>query len=169
MPTIQIYDKSQVDALIASAGGLPDPTSASAGDVLTLDSNKDPAWVAPSGGGGLSKITFSTWLELKNYIIAHPNALIIGVGKYNGAIRFNGPFHVTTAGTSVTLYAQYNSITSTNTVLYSFSIGSFADNANTISGRFGGTTIYYDGSRSEYSATAGVLTNFDISDIYAIA
>lgn len=50
MPTIKIYSKEQVDALIASAGGLPDPTSASAGDVLTLDANKDPAWVAPSGG-----------------------------------------------------------------------------------------------------------------------
>ena len=51
MPTVDIYSKQQVDALIAGAGGLPDPASASAGDVLTLDSNKDPAWVAPSGGG----------------------------------------------------------------------------------------------------------------------
>ena len=51
MPTVDFYSKSQVDALIAGAGGLPDPTSASAGDVLTLDSNKDPAWVAPSSGG----------------------------------------------------------------------------------------------------------------------
>lgn len=50
MPTVDIYSKQQVDALIAGAGGLPDPTSASAGDVLALDSNKDPAWVAPSGG-----------------------------------------------------------------------------------------------------------------------
>ena len=30
--------------------GLPDTTSASAGDVLTLDSNKDAVWQTPSGG-----------------------------------------------------------------------------------------------------------------------
>lgn len=32
--------------------GLPDTASASAGDVLSLDSDKKPVWSAPSGGGG---------------------------------------------------------------------------------------------------------------------
>lgn len=31
---------------------LPDTTSASAGDVLSLNSSKEPVWSAPSGGGG---------------------------------------------------------------------------------------------------------------------
>jgi len=33
-------------------GGLPDPSEASAGDVLSLDEDKKPTWAAPSGGGG---------------------------------------------------------------------------------------------------------------------
>lgn len=32
--------------------GLPDTTGSSAGDVLSLDSDKDPVWSTPSGGGG---------------------------------------------------------------------------------------------------------------------
>ena len=32
--------------------GLPDYSEASEGDVLSIDSNGDPAWAAPSGGGG---------------------------------------------------------------------------------------------------------------------
>lgn len=32
--------------------GLPSPSSASVGDVLTLDEDKEPVWSAPSGGGG---------------------------------------------------------------------------------------------------------------------
>lgn len=35
-----------------SSGGLPDPSEASAGDVLSLDEDKEPVWSAPSGGGG---------------------------------------------------------------------------------------------------------------------
>ena len=38
---------------VTPAGSLPDTTSASAGDVLTLNSGKTPVWQAPSGGGGL--------------------------------------------------------------------------------------------------------------------
>lgn len=74
MPTIKIYSKEQVDALISGAGGLPDPTSASAGDVLTLDSNKDPAWVAVSGGK--AKHTYTTGLDAFNDITAHPDCFI---------------------------------------------------------------------------------------------
>ena len=33
--------------------GLPDTSEASAGDVLSLDSDKEPVWSAPSGGGGI--------------------------------------------------------------------------------------------------------------------
>lgn len=32
--------------------GLPDASEASVGDVLTLDEDKEPVWSAPSGGGG---------------------------------------------------------------------------------------------------------------------
>lgn len=34
-----------------NGGGLPDTSEASAGDVLTLDENKDPAWTTPASGG----------------------------------------------------------------------------------------------------------------------
>lgn len=114
MPTIKIYSKEQVDALIASAGGLPDPTSASAGDVLTLDdnkspgwsavpdelpattsasagdvltldSNKDPAWVAPSGGGG-TKVTITSQAEL----IAFMNSANDGDELYGTLMYISG-------------------------------------------------------------------------------
>lgn len=37
----------------SGGSGLPSTGSASVGDVLSLDSNKDPQWAAPSGGGGV--------------------------------------------------------------------------------------------------------------------
>lgn len=52
-----LYDEG--DELITrkeDAGGLPDTSEASAGDVLSLDSDKEPVWSAPSGG--LFKISF---------------------------------------------------------------------------------------------------------------
>lgn len=48
-----LYDEG--DELITrkeDVGGLPDTSEASAGDVLSLDSDKEPVWSAPSGGGG---------------------------------------------------------------------------------------------------------------------
>lgn len=35
----------------ASGGGLPDASTASAGDALSLDENKNPVWATPGGGG----------------------------------------------------------------------------------------------------------------------
>lgn len=49
-----LYDEG--DELITrkeDAGGLPDTSEASAGDVLSLDEDKEPVWSAPSGGGGV--------------------------------------------------------------------------------------------------------------------
>lgn len=111
MPTIKIYSKEQVDALIAGAGGLPDPasasagdvltldsnkdpawaepdpglpdtTSASAGDVLTLDSNKDPAWTTPAGGSGLTRHTYATFGAMRTDILAHFNECIVYVDYF---------------------------------------------------------------------------------------
>lgn len=76
MTTLNIYSKEQVDALIAGAGGLPDPTSASAGDVLTLDSNKDPAWAAP-GGGGMSAHTYTSWADFYNDLSSHKENCVV--------------------------------------------------------------------------------------------
>lgn len=43
-----------LDAIIKNSGsGLPSTEAASAGDVLSLDDNKDPKWAAPNGGGGV--------------------------------------------------------------------------------------------------------------------
>lgn len=89
MPTVDIYSKQQVDALIASAGGLPDPASASAGDVLTLDSNKDPAWVAPSGGGSHTtvSVTVSNLYSTLNGLASGTN-FIIRAHKYTNSAKF---------------------------------------------------------------------------------
>lgn len=51
--------------------GLPDTASASAGDVLTLDNNKDAVWSTPSSGSNIVKTTLSAstlsdWLENAN-------------------------------------------------------------------------------------------------------
>ena len=89
MPTVDIYSKQQVDALIAGAGGLPDPTSASAGDVLTLDSNKDPAWSAPSSGG-ITKHTYSTFAALYADVLTHSDGILV----------YNGPILTSDGGTS---------------------------------------------------------------------
>ena len=55
----------------AGGSGLPDPTSATAGDVLTLDSNKDAVWQTPSGGGtvttSMNRNTFLDWFANANY------------------------------------------------------------------------------------------------------
>lgn len=60
--------------------GLPPTGPASAGDVLSLDSNKDPQWAAPSGGGGVLVVgaTFTettmtlnkTWQEIHDADVA---------------------------------------------------------------------------------------------------
>lgn len=37
---------------------MPSTETASAGDVLSLDDNKEPQWAAPSGGGGVLVVEF---------------------------------------------------------------------------------------------------------------
>lgn len=44
-----LYDNG--DELISREEALPDTTSASSGDVLSLDSGKKPVWSSPSSGG----------------------------------------------------------------------------------------------------------------------
>lgn len=51
---------------------LPDTTGASVGDVLGLDSDKNPAWITPSSGGGVLVVTDTdgtlnkTWQEIND-------------------------------------------------------------------------------------------------------
>jgi len=59
-----------------SIDGLPDSTSATAGDVLTLDSNKDAIWQAPSGGNNPSCHTYTSFADFQSDITAHPNGCI---------------------------------------------------------------------------------------------
>lgn len=59
-----LYDEG--DELITrkeDVGGLPDTSEASAGDVLSLDSDKEPVWSAPSGGGGGGGVIFTIDVE----------------------------------------------------------------------------------------------------------
>lgn len=60
---------------IAKGGGgssLPSTETASAGDVLSLDDNKEPQWATPSGGGGVLAVHSvdgtldKTWQEIVN-------------------------------------------------------------------------------------------------------
>lgn len=69
----------------SGGSGLPSTDSASAGDVLSLDDNKDPQWAAPSGGGGVlvvhatlgdAELTLDkTWQEIydADYAVVHLN------------------------------------------------------------------------------------------------
>lgn len=43
-----------------ASGGLPDTTSASFGDVLTLNNNKEAVWATPSSGGGVLSVSVVT-------------------------------------------------------------------------------------------------------------
>lgn len=54
-PTPVTREEVFLDEIAKGGGGssLPSTETASAGDVLSLDDNKDPQWVAPSGGGGV--------------------------------------------------------------------------------------------------------------------
>lgn len=45
-------------------GGVPDPSGASTGDVLTVDSQGNPAWEPPTGGGG--SYTAGNGIEIEN-------------------------------------------------------------------------------------------------------
>lgn len=47
-------------------GGLPDYSEASEGDVLSIDSNGDPAWAPPSGGGNNIVIVPYEWSDAQN-------------------------------------------------------------------------------------------------------
>ena len=69
---------------IAKGGGssLPSTETASAGDVLSLDDNKEPQWATPSGGGGGVLVVHEvegtldkTWQE-----IADAGSAILSVG-----------------------------------------------------------------------------------------
>lgn len=60
MTSMNVYSKEQIDAKI------PATTSASAGDVLTLDSNKDAIWQAPISGKTVIDIT--TQQQLLDYL-----------------------------------------------------------------------------------------------------
>lgn len=82
MTSMNVYSKEQIDAKI------PATTSAAAGDVLTLDSNKNAIWQAPSGGGGVTitelnsnnLISSIMSMDIGDKIIANQ----IGSGANNG-------------------------------------------------------------------------------------
>lgn len=58
MPTVDIYSKQQVDALIPSANQLvPSTSGASSGDVLTFDGS-NVGWAAGGGGGGATVTSY---------------------------------------------------------------------------------------------------------------
>ena len=134
MPTVDIYSKQQVDALIVGAGGLPDPASASVGDVLTLDSNKDPAWVAPSGGQTV--LSASTRSDLIDLIVNNPNALItLNVQEGNTVghfqLKFNAYYTLSGSTYNMKLCTTGPGSASDGTSFYIFSIGGFAKNTTT--------------------------------------
>lgn len=69
MPSINMYTKEQVDAKV------PPTTNASAGNVLTLDSNKDAVWQAPSGGG-ITAHSYATYGEMYADMHTHSYAIL---------------------------------------------------------------------------------------------
>lgn len=77
--------------------GLPDASSASAGDVLTLNNTKEPIWQAPQGGGGGSMnivVIDNPTIESGNIVINTQNNTIYDVVLPNGGygeIQINPP------------------------------------------------------------------------------
>ena len=68
-------------------GGLPDASSASVGDVLTLNNSKEPIWQAPQGGGGGSMcivVVDNPTIEGGNIVINAQNNTIYDVVLPNG-------------------------------------------------------------------------------------
>lgn len=74
VPSISGVTNGQVLTKVESgtswADPLPSTAAASAGNVLTLDSNKVPGWAAPSGGGGATTTHYTTNATLVAAMIA---------------------------------------------------------------------------------------------------
>ena len=72
------------DADLDVPNELPDTTSASAGDVLGLDNDKNPAWLTPSSGGGVLVVTDTegtldkTWQEIHDAMLSGGAVVQIG-------------------------------------------------------------------------------------------
>lgn len=73
-PTPVTREEAFLDAIVKGGGSsLPSTETASAGDVLSLDDNKEPQWAAPSGGGGVLVVSIGenmvldkTWQEISD-------------------------------------------------------------------------------------------------------
>ena len=55
-----LYDNGDELITREDVNEVPDSSTASAGDILELDSNKKPKWTTPSGGGGGNNIIYVT-------------------------------------------------------------------------------------------------------------
>ena len=66
-PTPITREEVFLDEIAKRGGGssLPSTETASAGDVLSLDDNKEPQWAAPSGGGGGVLVVNMVYDEVK--------------------------------------------------------------------------------------------------------
>lgn len=69
-PTPITREEVFLDEIAKGGGGssLPSTETASAGDVLSLDENKEPQWTAPSGGGGVLVVNVTETESETNYI-----------------------------------------------------------------------------------------------------
>lgn len=89
-PTPVTREEVFLDA-IAKGGGssLPSTETASAGDVLSLDDNKDPQWAAPSGSGGGALVVNLTIDNSRN-ATADKTAAEIWAAAQSGVVVFTG-------------------------------------------------------------------------------
>ena len=76
-----------------ASGGLPDTTSASFGDVLTLNNNKEAVWTTPSSGGGVLVVTDTdgtldkTWQEIHDAMLSGGAVIQIGETEADTVLR----------------------------------------------------------------------------------
>lgn len=108
--------------IAAGGGGLPDPTGASVGDVLTIGSD-GPEWAAPAGGGGL--VVGGTWSVVDGapYLTLNKTALELRTAVYAGI----SPILVVEVDENVSesyqIIANFGTMRYVGGADYSFSIG----------------------------------------------
>ena len=92
-PTPITREEAFLDAIVKGGGSsLPSTETASAGDVLSLDDNKDPQWAPPSGSGGGVLVVNMIWNDGGTIATLDKTWNEINSAGFNVALESDGGF-----------------------------------------------------------------------------